>query len=353
VFSSNRSKIYLENQNRKIAIWLLTVVGLLFGMVILGGVTRLTGSGLSIVEWQPFTGIIPPLSEKEWVIEFEKYRLYPEFLSVNFAISISDFKEIYWYEWAHRILGRVIGLVFFIPMVWFIIRRQINFSLAINLLIILCLGGLQGFLGWYMVKSGLVDEPQVSPYRLAAHLGLALVILIYLLWVALGLINVRSSGARREGSYGYLRIILPIYIFIVFFTILTGAFVAGNEAGHLYNTFPLMDEHIVPPDIFVIDSVWRNFFENAVLVQLDHRLAAALTVLLGIAISVIGQGRGIPLSARRVLLILGLLVLTQFLMGIFTLLLSVPIPLAALHQGFAVLIICSSIWGCHELYRRK
>ncbi len=353
MFSSFQNKLSENNKSYKIALWLFTIVGLLFVMIILGGVTRLTGSGLSIVEWEPLTGIIPPLSEAQWLIEFEKYRSFPEYRSVNFAISISDFKEIYWFEWAHRLLGRIIGIVFFIPLIWFVIRRQVSSYLALHLIGIFILGGLQGLLGWYMVQSGLVDEPDVSPYRLAAHLGLALVILVYVLWVAFGLLKVRSRGARREGSFGFLRVATPIYTILVFITILTGAFVAGNDAGHVHNTFPLMDGQIVPSNIFVIEPTWRNFFENSVLVQLDHRLAAVLTVLIGIFLSILGQGRGLPLSARRIFLVLGLLVLTQFLIGVFTLLLSVPIPLAALHQALAILILCSSVWSCHELYRRQ
>ena len=342
-----------DDQDHSIAIWLFIVAGLVFAMVLLGGVTRLTGSGLSIVDWEPIKGIFPPFSHNEWLLLFEKYKLFPEYNIVNPNMNLADFKEIYWFEWSHRLLGRIIGIVFLIPFLWFLFRRKINLILGLKLALILILGALQALLGWYMVESGLVDKPDVSPYRLAAHLGLAIVIFSFIFWTALGLVNSRSYASSRQGIYSFLRITMPFYLCLVFFTILSGAFLAGNDAGYGYNTFPLMDGKIIPPDIFSLTPTWRNFFENPPLVQLDHRLIAELTAIIGILVAILGQTRRLPLSARRIFLILGFAVLGQFLLGVSTLLLVVPIPLAAAHQAGAILLLSIVIWSCHELYRSR
>ena len=328
--------------DRAILVWLFTVVILIFLMIILGGVTRLTESGLSIVDWEPITGVLPPLTEQKWLFEFEKYQLFPEFNSINFAMSLSEFKQIYWFEWAHRLLGRLIGIVFALPFLWFIVTGRINLKLGIQLGFVLLLGGLQGFLGWYMVKSGLVDQPDVSAYRLASHLGLAVVIFGCILWIALGLLQKRSYGPSRDGLFGLIRVVMPLYTVIIFFTLLSGAFVAGNSAGFIFNTFPLMNGKVIPLDIFVMEPLWRNFFENSALVQLIHRLAACLSVLIGLSIAIIGQSSQLPSSTRQTLLIMGAVVFTQFLLGVSTLLLSVPIALGAFHQACAILVLSKS-----------
>ena len=339
--------------DQAIAIWLLVIVALIFAMVVLGGVTRLTESGLSIVEWQPVVGILPPLSEAAWLAEFEKYKQFPEYQKVNLGMSLAEFKQIFWFEWAHRLLGRAIGVVFFVPFLYFLIRRRISPQLGLRLGIIFILGGLQGVLGWYMVASGLVDRPDVSAYRLAAHLGLAVVIYGYVLWTAMGLLAPRVHGPAREGRYGLLRTLVPLFCLLVFLTLLSGAFVAGTNAGFGYNTFPLMDGRIVPPDLFLLEPLWRNFFENIPLVQLNHRLAAELAVLVGLGLAALGQTRKLPLAARRVLLLMGIVVLGQLALGISTLLLVVPISLAAAHQAGALLVLTAAIWASHELYRRE
>ena len=248
-------------------------------MVVLGGITRLNHAGLSIVDWRPLVGVLPPFGEEAWQALFADYKRFPEYREINRGMSLGEFKAIFWLEYAHRLLGRIVGIAFALPFVWFLIRRAFDRPLALKVLAIGILGGLQGLLGWYMVKSGLVDRPDVSPYRLAAHLGLAVAIYGCLVWIALGLLmggaieRVRRASCWRGALWGATG--------LVFLTILSGAFVAGNDAGLAYNTFPLMADAIVPPDIFLIEPLWRNFFENVPLVQLDHRLLAMLTALAG------------------------------------------------------------------------
>jgi len=335
-----------------IAWWLLSVAGLIFAMVVLGGVTRLTESGLSIVEWKPVVGVLPPLSQTAWLAEFSSYKQFPEYQKLNLGMSLAEFKQIFWFEWAHRLLGRVIGVVYLVPFLYFVIRRRVNARLGLRLGVIFVLGGLQGVLGWYMVASGLVDHPEVSAYRLAAHLGLAVVIYGYIIWTAMGLLAPRAQGPQREGRYRVLRMLMPVFVLLVFVTLLSGAFVAGTDSGLGYNTFPLMDGRIVPPDLFIMSPLWRNFFENMPLVQLNHRLLAELTILSGLGLVILGQTRRIPLAARRVLLVVGVSLLVQLALGISTLLLFVPVPVAAAHQAGALLVLTAALWSCHELYRR-
>ena len=272
----------VAHNRRAIAYWLLVLAGLVLAMVVLGGITRLNHAGLSIVDWRPLVGVLPPFGEEAWQALFADYKRFPEYQELNPGMTLAGFKEIFWLEYAHRLLGRIVGIAFALPFIWFLIRRAFDRPLAVKVLAIGVLGGLQGLLGWYMVKSGLVDRPDVSPYRLAAHLGLAVAIYGCLIWVALGLLTggsvecVRRAGRWRGAIWGATG--------LVFLTVLSGAFVAGNDAGLAYNTFPLMADAIVPPDIFLIEPLWRNFFENVPLVQLDHRLLATLTALIVILI---------------------------------------------------------------------
>jgi heme A synthase len=230
--------------DRAIAWWLLVCCALVFAMVVLGGVTRLTGSGLSMVNWKPVSGVLPPLSRAAWEREFEHYRQTPEYKYVNKGMSLSEFKGIFWFEYAHRVLGRLIGVVFLLPFLYFLLRRRIEASLVPKLAVMFVLGGLQGLLGWYMVKSGLVDDPHVSQYRLAAHLGLAVLIYAFMLWTALGILRSdEDSGSRGSSSFSTYTLILTIAVFVV---MMSGAFVAGLKAGFSYNTFPLMAGQWIP-----------------------------------------------------------------------------------------------------------
>ncbi len=334
-----------SEHSKPLAAWLFAVAAMVFAMIVLGGVTRLTQSGLSMVDWHPVTGWLPPLEQAEWDKVFTDYRQSPEYKKINAGMSLDDFKSIFWVEYLHRLLGRLIGAVFFVPMVVFMIKGWIDRRLAPKIVVLFILGGLQGVLGWYMVKSGLVDRPDVSQYRLAAHLGLALVILAAMMWVALDLISPDPQGGPpltnlRRGVWGLLALISV--------TALSGAFVAGLDAGHSYNTFPLMDGRLVPEGAFDLNPVYLNFFENIATVQFDHRiLAISVLVLVGVFWWRAG-GAALTSRQRRATLALAVVAVIQVGLGISTLVLVVPIPLAALHQAGAVTLLGVAVWLAHE-----
>jgi cytochrome c oxidase assembly protein subunit 15 len=337
--------------HRQVAAWLFACCFFVFLIIVVGGVTRLTHSGLSIVEWQPLIGTIPPLSEADWLALFEKYKLTPEYRKVNFGMSLQAFKAIFWWEYIHRLIGRLIGLVFFVPLLWFALRRKIDEPLAWRLAGIFLLGGLQGAMGWYMVRSGLVDDPRVSHFRLTAHLGLAFLILAAMLWTALGLLHRRAVG-EADAPALTLRRTTALLVWIVFAVVLTGGLVAGIRAGKAYNTFPLMNGHVVPPEILMLQPWWMNFFYNMATVQFDHRLGAWLLVLL---IPILWwRSRAVDLH-RRAALAFDLLLVTvciQFALGIATVLLRVPPALGVAHQAGAVLLFTCAIWVAHETRAR-
>ncbi|MBI5911863.1 MAG: COX15/CtaA family protein [Betaproteobacteria bacterium] len=329
----------------QVAAWLLACCALVFTMVVVGGVTRLTHSGLSIVEWQPILGTLPPVSEAQWLETFDKYKLTPEYRKVNRGMSLDAFKSIFWWEYFHRLLGRMIGVVFLLPLVWFWWRDRIDRPLALKLAGIFVLGGLQGAMGWYMVKSGLVDDPRVSQYRLTAHLSLALAIYAAMLWTALGL-RYRDPVAANAPP---LRRFAWIITAVVAYLAVTGGFVAGIRAGFAYNTFPLMNGHWVPPEIFMLEPWYLNFFNNMATVQFDHRLGAWLLALL-VPWFWLRARREAPTARANLAinLLLGMLAL-QIALGIAALLLAVPIPLAAAHQGGAVLLLTAALLVNHAL----
>ena len=328
-----------------VAAWLLVCCALVFAMVVVGGVTRLTHSGLSIVEWQPILGTLPPLNEAQWLETFAKYKLTPEYRKVNHQMNLDEFKGIFWWEYFHRLLGRLIGFVFLLPLLWFWWRDRIDRPLALKLVGIFVLGGLQGAMGWYMVKSGLVDDPRVSQYRLTAHLSLALAIYAAMLWTALGLLY-RDAAAPNARP---LRRFAWIITAVVAYMAVTGGFVAGIRAGFAYNTFPLMNGHWVPPEIFMIDPWYLNFFNNMATVQFDHRLGAWLLALLVPWFWVKARREALTPRARLAINLLLLILALQIALGIATLLLVVPISLAATHQGGAVLLITAALMLNHSL----
>lgn len=335
--------------------WLFAMAGLVFAMVVLGGVTRLSQAGLSMVEWRPLAGALPPLDEETWRALFAQYRQFPEYREVHRGMTLEGFKGIFWLEYAHRLLGRALGAAFLLPFLWFLLRRRLPLSLAARLLAIAVLGGLQGLLGWYMVESGLVDRPGVSPYRLAAHLGLAVVIYAALLWTALGLLlrpaAERATAAAAPASRAW-RVALALALGLVFVTLLSGAFVAGNDAGLAYNTFPSMAGALVPPDLFPLEPLWRNFFEHVPLVQLDHRLLAMLTAAVVALIWLAGFRAPPPRPARRALHALAAAVACQFALGVATLLAFVPVPLAAAHQAGAMAAFTACLVALRLLHPR-
>ena len=324
-----------SNPNRPIAWWLFTCCLMVFATLVVGGVTRLTQSGLSIVEWQPLIGALPPLTDAHWQELFARYQHSPQFVKVNADMTLDGFKFIFWWEWAHRLLARTIGLVFFLPFLWFLVTRRIGRALAPKLFVFFLLGGLQGAMGWYMVKSGLVDDPRVSQYRLAAHLGLAFLIFGLMLWTGLGLLRERTAASpgtqlRRVQLAGA---VLTVLLFVM---VLSGALVAGTHAGAIYNTFPLMGDHFVPEEVLALQPVWLNFFENHSTLQFDHRLLAwTLFILLPLfcwrARTIAPWSRN---AAFAVLAMLGV----QLALGISTLLAHVPLGLAATHQVGAMVV---------------
>ena len=320
-------------------------------MVILGGVTRLTGSGLSMVQWEPIMGVLPPLGQMEWEKTFLLYQQFPEYKLKNYAMSLGEFKSIFWFEYAHRLLGRSIGIIFLVPFLFFLIKRKINKTLAPKLITLFVLGGLQGLMGWYMVKSGLVDNPHVSQYRLTAHLALAIVIYAYMFWVTLDLLypNIDDKARTTNRKLGRLSLIITLIIFV---TAISGGFVAGTRAGFTYNTFPLMDGKLIPAGLFHLSPVWRNLFENIVTVQFDHRVLATLLFLVIPAFWwITGKSQQVFRIQTGLHLMLAALAL-QITLGITTLLLIVPVTFAAAHQAGAIILLTTSLFVSHQLRGR-
>jgi cytochrome c oxidase assembly protein subunit 15 len=338
-----------ETSRRQVALWLFVLCGMVFAMVVLGGVTRLTESGLSIVDWNPVIGALPPLSDAEWQATFERYKSSPEFQKLNFWMSLADFKTIFWFEYFHRLWGRVIGAAFLIPFVYFAAMRKLDRPALFRLGGAFVLGGLQGLLGWWMVKSGLVDRPEVSQYRLAAHLALALVIYAYMFWIALDLI--RPGWASRAAAPAALPRLLTGIVAWVSVVIVSGAFVAGLDAGHAYNTFPLMGGQIVPPGYLDLSPWYLNAFENVAAVQFHHRVLATGLVLFILGAVAWAWRRGLGGPARRLVLWLALAAVLQLCLGIATLLTYVEISVAATHQAGAVVVLTLALWALHAVRR--
>jgi cytochrome c oxidase assembly protein subunit 15 len=328
-----------------VAAWLFFCCGLIFLMVVVGGITRLTLSGLSITEWKPVIGIVPPLSAVDWAAEFARYQQIPEYRAIHFAMSLDEFKSIYYWEYLHRLLGRLIGVAFAVPFIWLLARQRLPRRLAPFLAGILLLGFLQGALGWYMVESGLADRVEVSQYRLVAHLALALAIYSAILWTALGIVR---GSPFQEPSPGWRRAADAVLI-LVALTILAGGFVAGTRAGLTYNTFPLMDGRLVPAGYAQLHPLWLNWFENIAAVQFNHRVLAVATVSAVFLLWAAGLRANLPKPVRKAMHALLAIAAFQVTLGISTLLLVVPIPLAAAHQAGAVLLLTAAVVLRHTL----
>lgn len=333
-------------------LWLIVVAALVFVMVCVGGATRLTGSGLSITEWQPLMGALPPLNDADWQDVFEKYKRIPQYEQVNKGMSLPEFKAIFWWEWGHRLLGRLIGVVFAVPLAWFWWRGAIGPELRGKLTGLLALGGLQGAMGWYMVKSGLVDRVSVSQYRLALHLGLAILIFGMLVWIVLDIDRHRERAVRLNTlSRGQVRLGLGL-AGLVFAQILLGALVAGLKAGLTYNTWPLMDGRLVPDGLFTMSPWWINLFENITTVQFDHRMVAYVVLALAAwhAWSVNASADDERVRGSAIALLLA--IVGQAALGIWTLIAVVPLPLGIAHQAGAVAVFGVAVWHVHRLLRR-
>lgn len=333
--------------NRPVARWLFFVSFLLLCMVVLGGVTRLTDSGLSITEWKPVTGAIPPLSEEAWQSEFGKYQQIPQYQQLNRGMSLDEFKQIYWFEWAHRLLGRLIGFAFFVPYLWFLLRGRLDRPMAWRLAGILVLGGSQGLLGWFMVASGLTERVSVSQYRLAAHLSLAFIIHAAVFWTALDLWRGR---VRRVASLGLSRA-TTVAILLIFLQIVIGAFVAGLDAGLAYNTWPFMDGDIAPAGMFTHTPAWIDPFENTITIQFLHRRGAELVALVILGLYLAVRARAADPRAKAAAHGLLAMLVVQFLLGIWTLVEVVPVSLGALHQAGAFVLFTLGLNLAHRLRR--
>ena len=336
--------------DRAVAIWLLVSAAMVYAIVVLGGVTRLTESGLSMVDWHPVMGVLPPLDDAEWQAAFERYKQSPEYRIVNLDMTVAEFRGIFWMEYIHRLWGRLIGVVFLVPFLYFAVRGRIGRAMVPRLGGLFVLGGLQGLMGWYMVKSGLVNDPAVSQYRLTAHLGLAFVIYAALLWVALGLLRPRrGTPAGARGGAGRGRAAAGGLLAFIFLVAMTGGFVAGLDAGLAYNTFPLMDGAIVPPGAFDLAPLYVNFFENTATVQFVHRVLA-IALFLTILAFWWRVGRTAPSGrARLAAHLLLAFAVVQVALGISTLLLFVPVALAAAHQAGALAVFTAALVLNHEL----
>lgn len=325
----------MTDTNRPIAIWLFIMAVLVALMVVIGGVTRLTGSGLSMVEWRPLIGTLPPLTSAEWMRVFTLYQASPEYNDINYGMSLAEFKLIFFWEYFHRLWGRLLGLAFGLPLIYFAVRKMIPSGYHTPLIVLLILGGMQGVIGWWMVKSGLVADPTVSQYRLATHLSMALFIYGFLLWTGFNLAY--GKAARPSGH-------LMGVVFIVSVTIIAGAFVAGMDAGLLYNEYPLMGEGLVP--IEYGEEGLIDAFENPASAQFHHRWIAVLSVIGVLTI----WRRAHKISALRTRgMTVGLIVLGQFTLGIITLLNGVPVWMGAAHQLGAVLLLGATLWCAHGL----
>ncbi len=333
------------SSERPVAVWLIACCAMIFLMVVIGGVTRLTESGLSITEWQPVIGVVPPLDAAQWQDAFAKYRAIPQYRAIHPEMTLDAFKWIFFWEYLHRLWGRLIGAVFALPFVYFLLRGRLSRRLAPKLSGLFALGALQGALGWYMVESGLSARIEVSQYRLAAHLLAAVIIYGAMLWVALDLLAPGEGLSRRAG----LRRGLSAALALLLLTLTAGAFVAGLRAGYIYNTFPLMAGGFAPAEYWQLAPWYRNWFENPAAAQFDHRLLAETTWLAIAALWLYGRRLELPRGARTALHALFAMATLQAGLGVATLLLVVPVPVAVAHQAGAILLVTAAVVARHAL----
>ena len=338
----------MRPSTRPVALWLFVMCGMLLVMVALGGATRLTGSGLSIMEWAPLMGTLPPLSEAEWQRLYGLYQTIPQYALVNQGFGLEGFKQIFWLEWGHRFWGRMIGLAFLVPLIWFAVRGAIDGALGRRLGLLFLLGGLQGGIGWFMVASGFAaNSTTVSPYRLVIHLTMALVLYAAILWTALSLWREGRADLNASPTSATLRRLVAGTCVLLGLTIVAGGFVAGLRAGLIYNSFPLMDGKLVPDSYGQLQPFLRNFTENVATVQFNHRVLATSTAILALAAVAFGLYNGATGRLRASLVALGLAVAGQYVVGIATLLWVVPIGLGTAHQAMAVLVLTAALVTLH------
>jgi heme a synthase len=331
--------------DQQVARWLVFCAVVIFAMILLGGATRLTNSGLSIVEWKPLVGAIPPLTQQDWVEVFDKYKQFPEYQKINRGMSLDAFKTIFMYEYLHRLLGRLIGILFAVPLIYFAVKRRLRPGLAPGLIMLFFMGGLQGLLGWYMVKSGLVDNPRVSQYRLTAHLGVAVAIYAYMIWLAFELLFARQNSpdaAPKSSARWTLSLVALVYLMIL----------AGTDAGFAYSTWPLMGDSFIPQGLYATSPAWMAMFEDITTIQFNHRIFAYFLFVV-LNVSAIMVYRGATQGRAKVAAILVVVALfVQVLLGISTLLLHVPVGLGTAHQGGAVLLLTATLYLSHVQLRQ-
>jgi cytochrome c oxidase assembly protein subunit 15 len=335
-----------RSRDKKVATWLLVCCALVFAMVVLGGVTRLTGSGLSMAEWRPIMGALPPLSDAEWQRVFDIYKQTPEFRHVNSHMDVNDFKGIFWLEYLHRLLGRLLGFVFLLPLAFFVARRYISWQQLPWYLLMFALGGAQAVIGKIMVASGQVDAPQVSHYRLTAHLSAAFLVYALMFWRAQSLLHGSPAGAPHPW---FARTAAVAALIVV--TIVSGGFVAGLDAGLIYNTFPKMGDYWIPPGMLALDPAWRNVFDNLTTVQFDHRVLALSTFALIVVFWLRARSADLPRRAHTGSNALLATAALQVLLGVLTVVMAVPTALAVGHQANALLLLTAILYLLHALKR--
>jgi cytochrome c oxidase assembly protein subunit 15 len=327
-----------DGRSRPIAVWLGVVIAMVFVMVVVGGATRLTGSGLSITEWKPVSGVLPPLSDADWRKDFTLYQATPQYRQVNAGMTLPEFRSIFWWEWAHRLLGRLVGAAFAMPFIGFLVLRQMPARLIWRCTILLALGGLQGLVGWWMVQSGLENRVSVAPERLATHLGLALILYCALIWTAMEAWS--GQGRLRAARTGGWPAAALVFLGAVFFQCLLGALVAGNQAGLVDNDWPLMNGDFIPTDYAKVGGLWATLAHSQAAVQFNHRLVAYALVVAAIGLTSAGlNSRLLMGQSRALVLAVGVVAGLQVLLGIATLMLRVPLPLALMHQAGAAILL--------------
>ena len=331
---------------KHVRIWYWSGATLVFIILVIGGITRLTGSGLSMTDLKPIMGAIPPITEAQWEDAFEQYKQFPEYQQVNRGMSLGEFQFIFFWEYLHRMIGRLIGIVFIIPFGYFLFRNKLDATQIKRALILLGLGASQGLMGWFMVQSGLIDVPRVSPYRLAAHLSLAFIIFGCCVWFALDLKSKRKSSGEGTGE---LKTWLWGFMVILSLQVIWGAFVAGHHAGHIYNTFPKMHQYWVPPELWLMEPRIINFFENMVTVQWIHRVLATVLGVMAIGMWIRSYQLNTSFSTKMWILAVFAIVLIQYLIGVFTLIWHVPLWLGVLHQAVAMVLFGIVIGAIHYL----
>ena len=334
--------------NTFLGFWLLILTLMVYAIILIGGLTRLTESGLSMVDWRPLMGTIPPITPEDWNDVFNQYKKTPEFMILNNNMLLEEFKYIFWWEYSHRLFARLIGIVFIIPFIYFLIKKSFTKKQIIQLTVVFIFAIIQAVVGWWMVKSGLTDDPYVSQYRLSFHLTNAIIILCILLWLTLENFFPKQNNFKLDTSV----ILITISLFLCLITIISGSFVSATDAGKSYNTFPLMDGKLIPEGYLIYENFFINFFENTIAIQFNHRWLAIFSFIWTIAIIVYILKNKISYSQKITCLIIFFLITLQIFLGIFTLIYNVPVILASIHQANATLLLCSLLTSLYFFSNR-